>query len=147
MNRTKQTFFALFAVLVLGSFYVSFTLTTVPPSLSHDEVAIAYNAYSILKTGKDEYGKPYPLLFRSFDDYKLSGMVYASIPAVALFGKTAMGARFTSAFLGSLTILFVYLLVVELMANNQSRSGYRQIHNPHLYALTSAFSLLYPHGT
>lgn len=139
MNQTKQTFVALFAILVLGTFLRFFHLTTVPPSLSHDEVAIAYNAYSILKTGKDEYGKSYPLLFRSFDDYKLSGMVYASIPAVALFGKTAMGARFTSAFLGSFTILFVYLLVVELMANNRSRSGYRQLQNPHLYALASAF--------
>lgn len=130
MNRTKQTFVALLVILALGTFLRFYHISTVPPSLSHDEVAIAYNAYSILKTGKDEYGKPYPLLFRSFDDYKLSGMVYASIPAVALFGKTAMGARFTSAFLGSLTILLIYLLIVELMSRHKST---------HLYALASAF--------
>lgn len=130
MNKTKQTFAALFIILALGTFLRFYHLTTVPPSLSHDEVAIAYNAYSILKTGKDEYGKPYPLLFRSFDDYKLSGMVYASIPAVALFGKTAMGARFTSAFLGSLTILLIYLLLIELMSNHKYA---------HRYALASAF--------
>ena len=35
---------------------------------------------------------------KSFDDYKLPGMVYSTIPAVAVFGTTAMGARFTSAF-------------------------------------------------
>lgn len=106
---------ALFIIIAIGTFFRFHNLTTVPPSLSHDETAIAYNAYSILKTGRDEYGVVHPLLFRSFDDYKLPGMVYASIPAVAVFGLTAMGARFTSAFLGTLTLLIFYLLVYELV--------------------------------
>src|SRR3990167_10550251 len=101
----KRTHMLLFIILFLGTSLRFYRITTVPPSLSHDETAIAYNAYSILKTGKDEYGAPFPLLFRSFDDYKLPGMVYASIPAVAAFGTTALGARFTSAFLGSLTVM------------------------------------------
>ncbi len=35
-----------------------------PPSLDWDETAHGYNAYSILKTGRDEYGNKLPLLFR-----------------------------------------------------------------------------------
>ncbi len=131
----KRTHILLFVILLLGAVLRFYRLTTVPPSLSHDETAIAYNAYSILKTGKDEYGVPFPLLFRSFDDYKLPGMVYASIPAVAAFGTTAMGARFTSAFLGSLTVLLVYLLVHELFRG----SGKLRQYNPETYALASAF--------
>lgn len=133
MNQNKLRLISLFLILAIGIFLRFYHITTVPPSLSHDEVAIAYNSYSILKTGKDEYGKSYPLLFQSFDDYKLPGMVYINIPAVALFGRTAMGARFTSAFLGSLTILVLYLLVYELMKNHRT--------NPWLYALSAAFFL------
>lgn len=108
-------------VIVLIGIYLRFThLTTVPPSLSHDEVAIAYNAYSILKTGKDEYGKPFPILFRSFDDYKLPGMVYATIPAVALFGRTELAARLPSAIFGVLAIIVMYGIAVELLGKKMA---------------------------
>lgn len=137
MKSQRMTYLLLFTILALGTFLRFTRITTVPPSLSHDEVAIAYNAYSILKTGKDEYGKTFPMLFRSFDDYKLPGMVYSSIPAVAVLGTTVMGARFTSAFFGSLTILIVYLLIYELFRHYQSRDG--KLSNPKIYALATAF--------
>ena len=131
--RQRHTFFALLAILAIGTFFRFYRLTTVPPSISHDESAIAYNAYSILKTGKDEYGTPFPLLFRSFDDYKLPGMVYSSIPAVSVFGRTAMGARFTSAFFGVLTLLAFYFLTYELIINHRNKAQ--------LYALATTFFL------
>lgn len=130
---------ALFLILVLGTFLRFTRITSVPPSLSHDETAIAYNAYSILQTGKDEYGVSYPLLFRSFDDYKLPGMVYATVPSVAIFGNTAMGARFPSAFLGSLTILIVYLLVYEIFRAARAHVGKTTLHAPSLYGAAAAF--------
>ena len=40
-----------------------------PPGLYIDEASIGYNAYSILTTGKDQYGVPYPIWFESFGDY------------------------------------------------------------------------------
>ena len=43
-------------------------------------------AYSILKTGRDEYGSPFPLLFRSFDDYKAPIPVYLLVPVFKFFG-------------------------------------------------------------
>lgn len=122
--------FPILLILALGAFLRFYKITTVPPSLSHDEVAIAYNAYSILETGRDEYGTSFPLLFRSFDDFKLPGMVYTTIPSVALFGRSEMGARFPSAFLGTLTILVVYFLVYELTSAHRFRSS---------FSLTSAF--------
>ena len=139
MKRIHLTYLFLLAIIALGTVLRFYRITTVPPSLSHDETAITYNAYSILKTGKDEYGVPFPLLFKSFDDYKLPGMVYSTIPAVAVFGTTAMGARFTSAFLGSLTILLVYLLIYELFRNYPVSEGKRRMHAPDAYALASAF--------
>jgi len=110
----RNSFFLILIILIAGilRFY---DLAGTPPSLSHDEVAIGYNAYSILKTGRDEYGLILPLLFRSFDDYKLSGMVYISIPSVAIFGLNEIGVRFPSALLGTLTVLVFYFLVKELI--------------------------------
>jgi len=126
-------------IFSLGTFLRFFRITEVPPSLSHDETAIAYNAYSLLTTGKDEYNNTFPLLFTSFDDYKLPGMVYATIPSVALFGRTELGARVPSAFFGSLTILLIYLIVLELMMAARTahlKSG-RSL--PEIYALSAAF--------
>ncbi len=110
----RSNFFLILIIIIAGilRFY---DLAGTPPSLSHDEVAIGYNAYSILKTGRDEYGLTLPLLFRSFDDYKLPGMVYASIPTVAVFGLNEIGVRFPSALLGTLTVLVFYFLVKELI--------------------------------
>ncbi|MCL4200468.1 hypothetical protein KJZ67_03995 [Patescibacteria group bacterium] len=139
--KPKYTYLLLLlGIVLLGTFLRFYRITTVPPSLSHDETAIAYNAYSLAVTGKDEYGQPYPLLFKSFDDYKLPGMVYATIPSVLLFGRTALGARVPSALLGSLTILIVYLLVYELTKQYRDHSGKSTSILPaQVYALSAAF--------
>ncbi len=110
--------FLLVAVFCIGFFLRFWQLDQVPPSLSHDEVAIGYNSYSLLKTGKDEYDQPFPLLFRSFDDYKLPGMVYATIPSVATFGLNEWGVRIPSALFGSLAVIVIYFLARELVRNS-----------------------------
>src|SRR3989344_1418432 len=109
-----KRFLPLLIILLIGVYLRFDRLTTIPPSLSHDETAIAYNAYSILTTGKDEYGKPFPILFRSFDDYKLPGMVYSTVPFVALFGRSELAARLPSAIYGTLAIVVMYFLVLEI---------------------------------
>lgn len=113
MNKKAEWIFLL-GVISIGGLLRFWNVTYVPPSLSHDEVAISYNAYSILKTGKDEYGAPFPVLFRSFDDYKLPGMVYTTIPSIALFGLNELGVRVPSAFLGTLSVFLFYFLAKEL---------------------------------
>ncbi len=85
-----------------------------PPSLDWDEASLGYNAYSILKTGADEYGNFLPLSFRSFDDYKPPLYVYLDVPSIAVFGLNELGTRFPSAFLGFLSIIVVYWLVKEI---------------------------------
>lgn len=126
MKEKILLFLIIFVAIVLRFWQV----TIVPPSLTHDEVAIGYNAYSIYKTGKDEYGEIFPLLFRSFDDYKLPGMVYATIPSIAIFGLNEFGVRFPSAFLGSLTVLVFYFLVKELQQLTQIKKQANIKHLP-----------------
>lgn len=105
----------LFLIFIIGlSFFLRiYKVTSVPPSLNWDEVSIAYNAYSILKTGRDEWGRFLPLHFKSYGEYKLPAQIYASIPAVAVFGLNEFGVRITPVIYGILTVLLLYFLVQE----------------------------------
>lgn len=86
-----------------------------PPSLSWDEVSIGYNAYSILKTGRDEHGRFLPFdTFVAYGDYKPPFAIYAAVPFVAIFGLTDLAVRLPSALFGSATVLLAYFLVFEL---------------------------------
>ncbi len=101
-------------IIVLFAFLLrAYNLQKVPVSLSWDEAAIGYNAYSILKTGRDEYGTRFPILFRSFNDYKLPGYIYLTVISEKLFGFTQTGVRLPSAVLGTLTVLAFYILISE----------------------------------
>lgn len=104
-------------ILLLAATLRFYKLGEVPTSLNADEVAIGYNAYSILKTGKDEYGKKYPLLFQSFDDYKMPVYIYLTVPSIAIFGLNDFSVRLPSALLGTLTVFVTYLLIEGLFAS------------------------------
>lgn len=108
---SKKIFFVIFILALLLRFY---KLGIVPPGLDWDEVSNAYNAYSILKTGHDEYNNFLPLYNRSFDDYKPPLYMYLEVPSVAVFGLTPFAARLPSALLGSLLTVTVYFLVKRL---------------------------------
>jgi 4-amino-4-deoxy-L-arabinose transferase-like glycosyltransferase len=108
----------LFAIIILGAFLRFFYLNNMPPSLNWDEVSHGYNAYSILKTGKDEWGTTLPTLFRAFGDYKLPAYIYLTIPSIVVFGLNAWAVRFPSALAGVIIILFTYLLTKKLINKN-----------------------------
>lgn len=110
----KLTIIFLSLIIFLASVLRFYQLGKTPISLEWDEVAIGYDAYSILKTGKDQFGKFLPLTFRSLDDYKPPIYEYATVPSVALFGLNGFGARFPSAFFGTLTVYLTFLLVKQI---------------------------------
>lgn len=107
----------LFFIAVIFRFW---QLTKYPVSLSMDETAIGYNAYSILKTGKDEWGEFLPLAFRSAGDYKPPVNVYLTVPFIAIFGLTEFATRLPSALFGSLTIVFLVLLLIKLKVSSKA---------------------------
>lgn len=104
----------LFVILLLGFNLRFYRVTEIPPSLNWDEVSIGYNAYSVLQTGRDEWGQFLPVHFKSYGEYKLPGQIYASIPAIAIFGLNDFAIRITPVVYGTLTILFLYLLTFAL---------------------------------
>jgi len=109
---------ALVVLVTILAFVLRFYgVTQNPPSLNWDEASISYNAYSILNTGRDEWGKLLPVHFKSYGEYKLPAQVYASIPGIAIFGLNEFGVRITPVIYGTLTVLLLFLLAKELFKN------------------------------
>lgn len=114
-------------ILLIAAFFRLYQLGSVPASIDWDEAALGYNAYSILNTGKDEYGKLMPFVLQSFNDYKPALYSYISIPSIAFFGLTPLAVRFPSALLGILTVFASYFLIKYLFASTTLKtSGNRE---------------------
>lgn len=94
-------------------------LTKFPAGINADEAAIGYNAWSLIETGKDEHGNSWPLVFRSFDDYKPAVYFYLVMPFVYLLGLNTLAVRLPSALLGTLSIWFVYKLSQRFFKKSQ----------------------------
>src|SRR3989344_2496279 len=91
-----------------------YKLGKAPAGLYLDEAAQGYSAYSILKTGKDEFGKAFPTVFRSFNDFKTPVYIYLIVPLIPVFGLTKFTVRFPSFFFSILTIPLIYLLIRKI---------------------------------
>src|SRR3990167_10803353 len=101
-------------VLILASFLYFYKLDKIPNSLSDDEATVGYNAYSIMTTGRDEFGKPFPLAFRFFGAYTPPLYVYLVIPSIKLFGLTASSLRVLSGIATLVGVLVIYRFVRKL---------------------------------
>jgi 4-amino-4-deoxy-L-arabinose transferase-like glycosyltransferase len=111
-----KTKLILILIFVISFFLRIYKINETPPLL-WDEAALGYNAYSILETGKDEYGKQFPLIFKSFGDYKPGFYVYLSLPFVKIFGLNEISVRLPSIILGSLIPILLYFLIINLDKN------------------------------
>ena len=92
-----KKYLLLIFIVIVASVLRLWQLGSVPASPDWDEVALAYNAYSIIQTGRDEYGKLFPFVLQSFADYKPALYMYLAIPTVALFGLETFAVRLPSA--------------------------------------------------
>src|SRR3989304_1265994 len=116
----KKNLFLLGLILILATVLRFWHISQNPPSLYWDEVSLGYNAYSILKTGRDEHGKFLPFTnFAAFGDYKPPGYIYAAVPAIAAFGLNEISVRLPSAFFGVLTVLIAYFLARKIFENER----------------------------
>lgn len=86
-------------------------LSSYPAGFNADESSFGYDAYSLLKTGKDQWGETWPLTLRSFGDFKLPLYTYLATPSVAVFGLNEFAVRLPNVILGTLSVLVTYLMV------------------------------------
>lgn len=119
----KLNLLVLSGIVILAIFLRFYQLDSVPPSASLDEASIGWNAYSILQTGKDEYGTPFPILLRAYDDYRPALYAYTVIPFIKVFGLSTLAVRLPSVILSVLTVMAVYFLVKEMFKNQKVIKG------------------------
>jgi 4-amino-4-deoxy-L-arabinose transferase-like glycosyltransferase len=117
--KHKLTIVLFLVILSVGAFLRVYQLGDVPPGVNRDEAAIGYTAYSLLQTGKDEYGRVFPVSFESFGDWKLPGYIYLTIPFISLFGLTDAAVRLPSVLAGIATVALTFLLVKQLFSDTK----------------------------
>ena len=110
----------LWFILLLGLVFRLIWLPNFPPGLTPDEASFGYDAYSILKTGRDQWGKLMPLTLESFGDFKPPLYAYLDIPFVAVLGLTKTAVRLPNVLFGVGAIYATYLLTKKLFSNEKA---------------------------
>ncbi len=116
MKLTKNSVIFILVIL-LAAFLRFYHLGSIPNSISADEAAFGYNAYSILKTGRDEFGHRLPLYLQSFDDNKNPVFAYAQIPFIWLLDLTDTVIRYPSALAGIGVVILAFYVTRAMTGN------------------------------
>lgn len=114
-------------IVVLSGLIRLWGLSENPPSLNWDEASLGYNAYSILKTGKDEWGTTLPFIFPAFGDYKLPVYIYSLVPFVGLFGLNAFSVRLLSVLAGTLTVLISFFIAKQVFKVSKVNTNFKGV--------------------
>lgn len=111
-----KSIFLVFLISLISLLALSYKLENIPNGIYVDEAVSGFNAYSILKTGKDEYGKEFPIAFRFFGSYSPPLYVYLTTIPVFIFGLNEYSVRIISVICASLFIfiLFGFLKNMEI---------------------------------
>ncbi len=115
----KRVLILLGIICLVGLFLRTYRLADLPNGLTWDEAALGYNAYSLLQTGKDEHGTAWPLVFKSFGDYKPGAYVYWSLPFIAALDLNSFSTRLPSAIAGVAAIVGLFLLAGQVYQSNR----------------------------
>ncbi len=114
MIKSNLRAFLLIVILALALILRIYKLDQVPPAVSWDEAAVGYNAWSIANFGVDEWGKRFPLYFKSFEDDKHPLHIYLTAPSIKLLGLNDFSTRLPAAIFGVFNVLMLYLLGKKL---------------------------------
>lgn len=112
--------YILIAILFIAAVLRFYKLGDVPVGFHRDEAFLGYNAYSIMKTGRDMSGNFLPIHLKSYL-YSPGGYAYAVIPFIRIFGLTPLAVRFPSALFGTFTVLLAYVLAKQLFEKNKQK--------------------------
>lgn len=109
-------------VIMLGGLLRMYQLALLPATLNRDEAALAYNALLLKETGKDEWGKSWPVALESFGDYKLPGYPLLIIGMFSIFGVNDFAVRVPSALAGTALIAIGYFFARKVLRLQQVAS-------------------------
>lgn len=112
--------FYFWTIISLGFVIRFWNLGGYPASLNWDEISHGYNAYSLLKIGRDQWGSLPVFNFRAYGDYPTTLNLYLTVPFIALFGLTPFTIRLPGAIFSLLSIVIAYFLGRLIFKKNSS---------------------------
>lgn len=111
----------LFWILIsVGGFIRAYQFGAIPPGLNQDEASLAYDAFSLLKTGMDRAGLSYPIQLPAWGGGMSDTLsAYLMMPIIAVFGLNVFSARLLN-LIGGIASLFLFYGLAKRLT---SRSG------------------------
>lgn len=160
-GKWSQQTIILLLILFVAAVIRVYKVVEIPAGFHRDEALFGYEAYSILKTGRDQHGHFMPLDFEGFGiaDYPLA--VYTRVPAIALLGLNVFAMRVGMLPFALLTIYLIYKLTRKFFSDEttalvaaavaafsswhffMSRAGYGIFIYALMFLLTGLYFLLY----
>jgi 4-amino-4-deoxy-L-arabinose transferase-like glycosyltransferase len=102
------------SILISGILLRIIRFPEIPPGLNIDEAVGAYEAFSLLETGKDKWGHAWPAYFPGWGSGQNVLLAYLTIPFVKIFGLTILSARLAALLFGLLTLPLFYFCISPL---------------------------------
>lgn len=115
MFLKRNNFKVLFLIFMAGAILRFYNFGAIPAGLTNDEAGVGYDAFSVLKTTRDQWGNILPLFsFKGFGDYRPVLYTYLTTLPVWLFGLNVFAVRLISLLSGILLLPLVYFLAKKI---------------------------------
>lgn len=115
MKFSTKIFISLIIIIAVAAVLRMLSVGNAPVPPYWEEVALGYDAYSLLRTGRDHHGELFPVVaLKSFGDWKPALYAYLIVPFIALFGLSVEAIRLPSQLAGLSIVLALYILGKEL---------------------------------
>ncbi len=101
-------------IIILAALLRVVNLGDNPPGFFFDEASTGYDAWSIQRTGRDQWGQYFPIFFKGWGDYKAGFFRYFCVPFIAIGGLNEWTIRLPAAILGILCIPLVFAFARKL---------------------------------
>lgn len=116
--KQQVVFTLVLFILFFGGFVRYQGVATNPPILNPDEASVAYNAFLLSKTGKDEWQQSWPLVLQAFGDQKIAGYTYLVVGTFWAAGISDLSVRLPAVISGVLLIGMVGILLRSVTRNS-----------------------------
>ncbi len=124
IHLSKPKTLVLLGLILIASFLIRFiSLSDLPNGLYWDEMDTGYQAYSLLKTGRDYFAHPLPLFVQSFADFRTPIFVYSAVPIIKALGLNSYSVRLVSLIWGILAVPLIFIVSRRLLPAHKY-SGY-----------------------
>jgi 4-amino-4-deoxy-L-arabinose transferase-like glycosyltransferase len=114
----RNTAIILVFLTFVGGLLRVYKIGEVPVGFHADEAYFGYNAYSLLRTGKDITGHFLPIHLESFL-YSPGGYSYLIIPFLVFFDLSPVAVRLPAAIIGTATIILTFFLVRKIFSQEK----------------------------